>query len=243
MLSPRVLAAAVATSAFTASAHAVVNFFDGVFNNSDWSLVPISNFAGLGSTTSGFQVLTGGNPNEYRRVRNNLVANLSNAAVHGLHMNVTAFYTPSSQGAITSIVYSEDSINFIPTAVVAGNGQGTGLAILQGGKYYQLRNPTMVMPFSSFSTWGPNGTAGSVATDYWEVDLSGNLLSSSNPNFTITGGIMQFGFWRGNSGNNSYNTECGIDNWSVQIIPAPGSAAMLGLGGLLVIRRRRLSPN
>lgn len=239
MLSARTLAAAIAATALTTSAHAVVNFFDGVFNNSDWTLTTLVNFNGFGSTSSGFQVLTGGNPNQYRRVLHNLNANGSNAAVHSLHMNVTAFYNPSSQGAITSIIYSEDSINFIPTAVNPGNGQGTGLLILQSGRYYELRNPTMVMPYTSYSNWAPNGTAGSVASDYWELDPSGNLLPSSNPDFTLSGGIMQFGFWRGNSGNTSYNTDCGIDNWSVQIIPTPGAASLVGLGGLLILRRRR----
>jgi hypothetical protein len=241
MPSPRALAAALAASVCTTSAHAVVSFFDGVFNNSDWTLTTLVNFPGFGSTTQGFQVLAGGNPNEYRRVRNNLIANGSNAAVHGFHMNVNAFYNPSSQGAITAINYSEDSINFIPTAQQGGNGQGTGLVILQSGRYYELRNPVLVMPYTSFSNWAPNAAPGTVATDYWEVDPIGNLLPSSNPDFSIAGGLMQFGFWRGNSGNISYSTDCGIDNWSVQIIPTPGAAAVLGLGGLLVIRRRRNS--
>lgn len=215
-------------------------FFDGIFAPADWTQVTINNATGVGSTGVGFQQLAGGNPNEFRRVRHNLlVQNPGNGAIYTFHMNVNAFYTPSSQGAISYIDYSEDSINFIPDTIVPGNGQGSGLAILQNGKYYRQQNPILVMPYSSFSTWQPNVASGLLATDFAEVDAFGVLNVSSNPDFTITGTTMQLGFWRGNSGNGSYNTDCGIDNWHVNIVPGPGAAALAGLGGLLGARRRR----
>ncbi len=233
-----IVAAALATLAFVSSANAVTSFFDGIFNNSDWTLTTITNASGAGSTAQGLQFLAGGNPNEYRRIRHQLIVGpAGNGAVHSIHLNNTAFYTPSSQGAITSINYSEDSINFLPTQ--GGNGQGTGLAILQNGKYYEMRNPTLVMPASGFTNWAPNAAPGTIASDYWEVTLAGVLNSSSNPDFSITGTVMQLGFWRGNSANQNINTDCGIDNWHVDIIPTPGSLALLGLGGLAAVRRRR----
>jgi hypothetical protein len=219
---------------------APVVFFDGIFNNSDWSLTAFNNATGVGSTATGNQVLTGGNPNEYRRIRNNIaVQNPGNGALIGFHMNVLDFYTPSSQGAISTINYSEDSINFLPTQ--AGNGQGTGLAIYQNGKYYSLRSPTLVMPGATFSTWQPNNAPGTVASNYWEVTPTGNVLPGSNPDFSASGTIMQFGFWRGNSGNSSYQTDCGIDNWRLEIqqVPTPGSLGLLAAGGGLAMRRRR----
>jgi uncharacterized protein (TIGR03382 family) len=233
-----IVLAALSTLACVSSAEAAVSFFDGVFNNSDWSLNVITNAAGAGSTSVGFQVLTGGNPNEYRRIRNNgVVSSAGNGSVLGLHMNNFAFYTPSSSGAITSIAYSEDSINFLPAQ--AGNGQGTGLAIIQNGKNYILRTPALVMPASGFTNWAPNAAPSIVASDMWELSGAGILNSSSNPDFTITGSAMQFGFWRGNSANQNFSTDCGIDNWSVTIVPTPGSLALLGLGGLAAGRRRR----
>ncbi len=232
------LAASFASLTLAASsAHAVVNFFDGIFNNSDWTLNVITNATGVGSSSTGLQFLTGGNPNEYRRIRNNLlVSNPGNGAVIGFHMNVTAFYTPSSQGAITSINYSEDSINFVNQP---GGGQATGLAILQNGIYYRQQTPILVMPFIPFSAWTANSAPGLTASSFAEVTPAGIVNISSNPDFSATGTIMQLGFSRGNSANGNINTDCGIDNWRVSIIPAPGATALLGLGGLVALRRRR----
>ena len=233
-----IVAAALATLAFVSSANAVTSFFDGIFNNADWNLTVITNASGAGSTSVGFQVLAGGNPNEYRRIRNNgVVSTAGNGTVIGLHMNNFAFYTPSSSGAITSIAYSEDSINFLPS--LPGNGQGTGLAIMQNGKNYVLRTPTLVMPGSGFANWAPNAAPSIIASDMWEISGAGIFNSSSNPDFSASGTIMQLGFWRGNSANSNFSTDCGIDNWHVDIIPTPGSFALLGLGGLVAARRRR----
>ncbi len=216
-----------------------VVFFDGIFNNSDWSLNSITNANGVGSSALGFQVLTGGNPNEYRRIRNNNVISGPSGALIGMHLNALSFYNPSSSGAISFINYSEDSINFLPTQ--AGNGQGTGLLIFQSGKYYTLRTPTLVMPGPTYAVWTANSAPGTVASSYWEITPSGNILPFSNPDFSASGSLMQFGFWRGNSGNSSYQTDCGIDNWRVEIaqVPTPGSLGLLAAGGALAVRRRR----
>ncbi|MFZ4574031.1 MAG: hypothetical protein ACOYN0_06515 [Phycisphaerales bacterium] len=232
-------AAALCVMAAASPVLGVTSYFDGIFQNSDWTLTVLTNANGVGSTSVGFQVPVGGNPNEYRRVRDILVASGPNAAVTGFHMNVNALYNPGTQGAITSIAYSEDSINFLPPTVVPGNGQGTGLAILQGGKYFRLNNPALVMPYSGFSSWAPNAAGAISASDMWEYTPAGVLLPGSNPDFSASGGVMQLGFWRGNSGNGSYETDCGIDNWHVDIIPVPGSAALLALGGIAAGRRRR----
>lgn len=227
---------AIALSTLAGSAHAVV-FFDGVFNNADWTLTTVTNANGAGSTTNGFQVPVGGNPLQYRRIRNTLNASGPLAAVIGLHMRGTFSYNPGG-GAIASINYSEDSINYINQP---GNGQGSGLVIFQGGTYYIQRTPILVMPYASFNTWQPNSAPGLVAGDFWELTNTGTLISSNNPDFSASGGVMTFGFWRGNSGNSSYQTDCGIDNWRVEIIPVPGPAgsAALALAGLVACRRRR----
>lgn len=220
-----------------ASTAQAVTFFDGIFNNSDWSLTTISNAAGAGSTASGLQFLTGGNPNEYRRIRHQLVVGSQpNGGVFSFHMKNTAFYTPSSQGAISYIDYSEDSINFVNQV---GNGQGSGLAIYQNGRFYRQQNPILVMPYAGYSSWTANPSLGLLAADFAEVTLAGLVLTGNNPDFSAAGTIMQLGFVRSNSGNGSYNTDCGIDNWHVNVVPAPASAAMLGLGGLMAARRRR----
>ncbi len=227
----------LAASAGLASNASAVTFFDGVFNNADWSLTTTLNTNAAGSSVNGLQFLTGGNPNEYRRIRNQLTVSSPTGILHGFHMNVTAFYDPSSQGAITSIDYSEDSINFVNQN---GNGQGSGLAIIQNGRLYRT-SAALIMPFSSFSTWQPNAQPGLTPASFWEVDPSTGMVIAGSPDFSASGTVMQLGFWRGNSNNGSINTECGIDNWHVQInqVPAPGAAALLGLGTLVMARRRR----
>lgn len=232
--------ATVATgiSALAAQSQAVV-FFDGVFNNSDWSLTTITNAGGAGSIVGAFQMPVGGNPNQYRIIRNFLSINGANSAVVGVHMNNFAFYNPGS-GAITQINYSEDSKNFVNQG---GNGQGSGCVIVQGGRTYLQRNPILVMPYSGYSNWTANPAGGLVASDFYEIDIAGNIFAGNNPDFSISGGVMQFGFWRGNSSGNvtsgTFNTECGIDNWRVEVIPSPSGAAALAGAGLFAMRRRR----
>lgn len=231
----------LAWAAAAGSVQAAASFFDGVFNNSDWSLTVLTNATGTGSTAQGFQVLAGGNPNEYRRVRHQLVVTGQpfNGAVHSLHLNNNAFYTPSTQGAISYIDYKEDSINFVPATVVPGNGQGSGLLILQSGKYYRQQNPLLVMPYSGYSNWTANPAPGLLAADFAEVTLAGIVNGGSNPDFSAAGSIMQLGFYRGNSGNTGYNTDCGIDNWSVNIVPEPATMGLVALGALAALKRRR----
>lgn len=234
--SARTILAAAAAIACASPTMGITSFFDGVFNNSDWAVTTITNANGTGSFVMGAQSPAGGNPNEFRRVSHALNATGPNSLLVGVHLKANAFYNPAISGAISSIAYSEDSINF---SSQGGNGQGTGLAILQSGRYYLLRNPILVMPYSGFSTWSPN-VAGSIsASDLHEITNTGTINSASNPDFSASGGVMQLGFWRGNSGNISYDTSCGIDNWNVRIIPAPGALALAGIGGLMAARRRR----
>ncbi len=233
--------AVVAIVALAGAAQAATIFSDGIFNNSDWTLTTFNNATGVGSTASAFQVLTGGNPNEFREIQHQLlVSNPGNGAIFTFHMNNNDFYTPSSQGAISYIDYSEDDINFVNQA---GNGQGSGLAIYQNGKFYRQQTPTLVMPYASYSTWTNNSASGLLATSFAEVTPAGVLNLASYPDFSATGTIMQFGFQRGNSGNGSYNTDTGIDNWSVKIVPEPSTLALLCVGaiGLLAYYWRKRS--
>lgn len=230
------LSAAIAVAALATQASAVV-YFDGVFNDLDWTQSNFVNPTGLGSFANAFQMPVGGNANEYRIIRHSLVvSDPGNGQYTGVHLKTTALYNPSTQGAISYIDYSEDSKNFLNQV---GNGQGSGLAIYQAGRFYIQRSPILVMPYAGYSNWAANSAPGLVASDLHEIDITGFMNPFSNPDFSASGAIMQLGFWRGNSGNSSYNTECGIDNWHVNIVPAPGAIALMGMGGLLAARRRR----
>jgi len=238
----RIAAAAgiIAAVAIAPAANASVTYSDGVFNPSDWNELNIFGPGnGGGSNVAVSQIPVGGNPNQYRQIVITLDATLPGTSIFNLNINNNAFYNPATQGAVTFIDYSEDSIAFND----AGNVQGSGLLIIQNGALYVQRNPVLVMPFSSFSTWGANAAPGLLAPDLWEVTPSGLLDPTSNPDFSATGGVMQLGFWRGaSSGNATFLgvREAGIDNWNVRIVPSPGSATVAVIaGGLLVSRRRR----
>ena len=228
---PRTLSLTLALAASPTMAS--VTFFDGAFNDADWALTTITNANGAGGTVQGSQVVSGGHGGSYRLVRNTMVVSGQFAVVTGVHMSNQSYYDPSTQGGFASINYSEDSKNFLPL-------MGTGLAILQGGNFYVLRDPGLLY---TLYDWGTNVRNGIVASDMHRLDANGNLYAGDNPNFSASGSQMQFGFWRGNgSGTTSsgtFNYETGIDNWSVSlVVPSPGALALVGMAAVLVSRRR-----
>jgi len=168
------------------------------------------------------QFLAGGNPNEYRRVRHqlNVTGAPFNAAVFSLHLSIKIVYDLSTHGAITSINCGEGSINFTPTAILPGNGQGSGLLICLGGRFYRQTSPALVVLFYKFSNWVANLAHGLTAIDFVNVPASGIVNSISNPDFFATGSIMQLGFRLGNSGNGNFST----DNWHRQLASTTGTS-------------------
>jgi len=191
--------------------HAAV-YFDGVVNPADWSLTTIINATRADSTAQGVQNPSGGNPTSFPHIGHQLlVGPRFSGAVFSMHLNNNAFCNPSTQGGITCIDYSKDSINFVPDTIVPGNGQGSGV-ILQNGNFYRQQNPILVMPYSEYSSWTAHPVPGLVAADFALVTNAGVVMAGNKPDFSLFGSTMQLGFHRGNSGNGGYNTECGIDN-------------------------------
>jgi len=192
-------------------------FFDGTFNDSNWQVTTFTNSNPAG-TTSGSQVLTGGNPGAYRQTTNNVgPAPSANCVgnVVGFHANTSAVYTPTQQGAITSIDYTEDAILISGS----GDGQGAGPALIQDGQVYL--GPGHVTP--SFS-WTHFTNPGLLAGDFSAVDptafCTSFVNSSKHPDFSASGSPIQFGFFRSNStglGGAGYTIVGGIDNWTVTV--------------------------
>ena len=61
------------------------------------------------------------------------------------------------------------------------------------------------------------------------------------PDFSDTGAPIRFGTITFNQGLNTLPKTGGFDDirWDITVVPAPGAAAVLGLGGLIAARRRR----
>jgi len=229
----RSLSIALGLTALASSAGASLTFQDGTFLNSDWTMQIFTTATGMVSTAQGFQVASGGNGGSYRNVTHQMVVAGPYALILSVHLNQSAFWDPSTQGGIGSIDYTEDSLNIQPL-------MGTGLAILQDGNHYLLRKPGLL--YTQYG-WGTTARTGIVASDMYRIDSDGNIFENQNPDFSASGGLIQFGYWRGNgsgsTASGTYNYEAGIDNWGVGIVvPSPGAIALVGFAGLLVARRR-----
>ena len=121
-------------------ANAQTVFTDGVFADADWTFHLFE--VGAGGTVAYHQSLSGGNPGEFRVIRNTVPANSGEARVYGFYLREEATYNPSAQGEISSITYSEDSVQIDP--ICSSCRQNTGPALLQvaSGRGYTPRRVT-----------------------------------------------------------------------------------------------------
>jgi len=186
----------------------MVFFSDGTFNDSDWTLVIKT--SGNGGTVSASQYTSGGNPGAYRRIENtvNAGSKSSPSVVYGFHIRSGATYDPSTQGPIAYIDYSEDSRMFSGF----GDGQGTGPALLQSGKYYYASGL-----YAKQSVWTTQTLSSLVAADFVNVSDP-----NDHPDFSASGAPITFGFVRYNSTRSAgYSITAGIDNWEVSVASVP----------------------
>lgn len=197
-----------------------VTFFDGTFEDADWSGTKVfDTTAGSSATFTAGQFATGGNPGGYRQVDHSY----GPGGIGVLHLNLFAVYDPATSGAIASVDYAFDAIhlNPPPAQAVAFN-----LALEQGGSTY------IASSFNAFdAVWTSTGQMGLLATDFALYTGGG----PANPDFSSGGGVITAGFVSRNSntgGATLITRTGGIDNWSVTFnpVPEPTSALLLGLG-------------
>jgi hypothetical protein len=208
-----------------------VVFSDGTFLDAEWTT---SVFAtGLGGSGGAAQASTGGNPDFFRAISITLVqpTSTTGSRVDVVSIKPTALYDPSSQAGITYVDYSEDAILLDGS----GNGHALTIALEQAGVIYaglpRLVSPDLV--------WTAKSIPGLVATDF--IAISGG---SGTPDFSTSGAVIAFGFWRAFSsptGSSGGTRIGGIDNWMVTVhsIPEPASALMIGLGIAMICVSRR----
>lgn len=197
--------------ALGASAPGAATFSDGTFAPADWSVAVQG--LNLGGSVNASQVASGGNPGLFRRIDNVLNSAIGQPfsnSVFGFHAYAPAVWNPSVDGTIVTLDYSEDAFRF------AGSGvQANGIALRQGGVIYY--GPSSVTP-STTGVWQPYSWTALVAANFDALPAG-----VQNPDFTATGGPIEFGFFRANStsvGGGGSTVSGGIDNWSVTIHPA-----------------------
>lgn len=214
---PLLLGALLIGSSLSSFAASII-ISDEDFANSSW--IVIVNQLTPGESQTATQSLTGGNSDAFRSMTHGFSGS---GTLSVFHQYNDSAYTPATAGAILSLDYSEDQIQFNPP--FSGAQIGATPALLQDGIVY-------VGPGINFSStsWAAASLAGLTAADFTAFG------GSANPDFSETGSAIHFGFQRFNStGGVVSETQHGIDNWSVTLetnsVPDTESAwALLGLG-------------
>lgn len=172
---------------------------DGAFLDANWTSA--YTYVGNGGTATATRVKKGGSPGAYRRVDDTV---FDASLFYVFYANKKANYNPATQGAITSINYSESN------KLIAGfgQGQGTGPALIQNGIIYLATPSALITPQS---TWKKSTLTHLTADSFVTADTTGH------PDFSQGAAPIQFGFYRGNSATFSYSISAAIDNWNLKV--------------------------
>lgn len=205
-----------------------------------WSSTIVINPYGC-SAGSGASVASGGNPGSYWAI-----SQYDCGTLVGVGHLSTFSWNPFSQGAITRpITFKWDGIHF------TGGQMAFEALIRQGGKWY-MSGYTYSLATSGNGWEALGGTA--AANQWCEVFTgwgppNGYACGSSTPDFSSSGGVIDFGVISLNSG--SYSRAGGLDNYAVDFVHGPGSTVApepasiflvaSGLAGVAFVGRRRRS--
>ena len=206
-------------------AKAATIFSDGTFNNADWTNTKILDTAGNASFAA-FQVASGGNPGSFQETNQSLNQGWIGAG----HLNSAFLYNPSVQGAITSIDFRYDLIEFSPLNGIEVVYQPL---LFQNGTYYTTGGENL-----NQAVWTTFTHSGLPASSFTDTEFGYTLPGSgpATPNFSSTGGPIEFGFFSGNTPiGGPFTTSSGIDNLVITLhtasatVPEPSYVALLGI--------------
>jgi hypothetical protein len=219
-----VLVLSVVSTAFSQ----MVVFSDGDFNPSNWTF---GTTLSMGSGGSVNRVSPGGNPGNYLRLTLSMSAGQGEAGIWGL--NSAAVYNPATQGAIESITLAEDILEI-------GSPHAGGAVLMQNGLlYYRFTYIAAGTSWTSLSS-GP-GTA----SDYILYPNPNNGVTWINPDFSILGAPITFGFYRniGGTALTDFSNPAGLDNWTttVKVVPEPSTFALLVAAAIAFVVHRRIN--
>lgn len=194
-----------------APARADVIIADGELDPSSFDVVEIK-------TNEGGRVVAttepNGNPGRALRVQIILGPSLGPSGVTAVFLRKQA-YDPMASGGFASIDYAED----YRLLQGGGEGQATGIALLQNGTIFVRRLGT-----TPERDWTRLSATGLTVDDFERLDGGQQVL-----NFSSGGQPIRFGFFRANAHPSTGGTEgsqvVGIDNWRVALVPACASDA------------------
>ena len=199
-------------SVITASAD-IITFAENTFDDANWNTLVV---VGPSGGQTAVQASDGGNsgtvPDPFRSVTTN-----TSQGVVTAHADSSNTYDPST-AAITSLDFSIDfrNISFF------GAGQNVGPMLEQAGVHY-VGPGTITGPGGT--NWTNYSLTGLTSDNFGPADSS-----AGNPDFSVNGSPITFGFATRNSGGNTI--EVGYDNWSTIVATVPEPSAFL-YGGLI----------
>ena len=237
------LLALVLVTAFTPGFAAT--FTDSTFNLSNYSQTTYSNnLATAGATATASQNTSFGNSAPSQQIDIIWTVNTTFAYYDGL-INNTFLYNPSTSGAISSINFSQDKYVTFPDGVVGLTNISASALLEQDGNFYldTTTGPSLVK-----GTWQNISASGISASNFCLYSFTSNAQDCThNPNFSATGGVIDFGFRTGLGYTNALGTgsfDSYSDNLSYTITPTPEPSSLLlfgtGLIGVLGAARHRL---
>jgi len=220
-----------------------LTFSDSTFNLANWSAAYQyfdQNTAGNDPIIAYTQETSGGNPGDFMQVEYEIGPAGSGNSFGRIFLALDGATWDPSEGLITTLDFSMDRRVFTDTSLIVS------FAIRQGDTVYIFTDS--VAPAS----WTTLGGTDLLATNFARAmnannpsgdDWFPNFDTNSNPDFSATGDVLQFGIFVGGGGSTATPVirTVGIDNWTVTLngIPEPASMALLGLGSLLILGRNR----
>ena len=223
--------ACLAVVAFNSSAAIVA---DTEFSDTDWlSAKALDTTAGSLASSTSIQQISGGNPGAYRETIHDWQVTVDGVQIRFAHLFTPMSYDMSVQGAINSLVFEMDAkVDSAPQV----NAIGFRFLVEQDGIFYESNTDGVILVGTSWNSINEILTA----TDF--VAIGG----ANNPDFSIAGSPIRFGYVTGNGGSNTGRTlqaVGGVDNWSVSFVPIPATVWLFGSGllGLIGFARRKAS--
>lgn len=201
---------------------AQVTLTDGDFDAANWQDIVYLNDTGT-SLTRAIRVASDGNPGAHREMAFQWNTSGGSAAIYVYSRFLNATYNPSTQGAITTIDYSEDGRVTSDSAGANSITLPARMGLEQGGIIYRSRVVSVVQNSPFPGDWTNLALSGLRAGNFIKGDDT--VPGPDNPDFSASGGVINLGYIRANS-NHLADREIvtSIDNWSVTINQA-GDAA------------------